>query len=235
MSPRASHRTMTIGSVLRALANEFPDISVSKLRFLETEGLVTPGRTDSGYRVYSADDLERLRYVLRAQRDRFWPLKVIKESLDALDRGLRAPAAQDQRPAPPAVAEDHDLPPVEELTTGRPLRLTRAEIAASAGCAVAAVETLDSFGLIHADAGGHYDETALAVAKAAGELAAYGLEPRHLRTFKNAADREIGLVEQALGPSPGDDGEHVSREAHLLRACIALHTALVRSGLRARR
>ena len=225
---------MTIGSVLGALAEEFPDISVSKIRFLEAEGLLTPGRTPSGYRVYTGADVDRLRYVLRAQRDRFWPLKVIKESLDALDRGLTVPAEEGSRPAPPVVEADPDVPTAEELTRVRPLRLTRAELAQSAGCPTATVEMLDSYGLIRADVGGHYDDAALAVTQAAAELAAYGLEPRHLRTFRTAADREIGLVEQALRPLPGGEDERAAREATVLRACIALHTALVKAGLRDR-
>ena len=103
MSPEAGDRPLTVGAVVRALAEEFPDVTISKVRFLEAEGLVTPTRTASGYRQFTAADVERLRYVLRAQRDLFWPLKVIKDTLEALDRGL-TPGHGRRRPAPPARA-----------------------------------------------------------------------------------------------------------------------------------
>src|SRR6478752_3056230 len=95
-------RRLTIGKVLAALSEDFPDVTASKIRFLEAEGLVLPHRTASGYRTYTRDDVRRLRYVLAAQRDRYWPLKVIREALDALDRGLSDPgdAPGGRRPAP---------------------------------------------------------------------------------------------------------------------------------------
>ena len=102
MNPSATPQQLTIGAVLAALSPDFPDITISKIRFLEAEGLVTPERTGSGYRTFSPDDLERLRYILTAQRDRFWPLKVIAEALDKLDRGLE-PVYNDQTPAHPQV------------------------------------------------------------------------------------------------------------------------------------
>ena len=219
---------MTIGAVLAALKPDFPDVSISKIRFLEAEGLVTPARTGSGgYRSYSADDLERLRYVLTAQRDHYWPLKVIREALDALDRGL-APADGSpgavSRPTVPAPAPDPDVPTARELAATRTLRLTRTELAESAGLDPATLDALESFGLVRADAGGHYGEPALRVAHTAAALATYGIEPRHLRPFRTAADREIGLVQQAATPRRTDPTE-------VLRLCIALHTDLVREGL----
>lgn len=86
-------RTLTIGAVVAELADDFPDLTISKVRFLESKGLVAPERRPSGYRVFQPDDVERLRYVLTAQRDRFWPLEVIKDALDAMDRGLTPPGA----------------------------------------------------------------------------------------------------------------------------------------------
>ena len=234
MSPRGGRRAMTIGAVLAALSGEFPDISISKIRFLEGEGLVAPGRTPAGYRTYTPADVERLRYVLTAQRDRFWPLRVIKESLDAIDRGLTAPGEGSERPAPPRPVEDPDVPTAGELLAPATLRLTAAELAGLPRSTRPSSTRSSSFGLVSTDQDGHYDESALAVAHAAGQLAAYGLEPRHLRTFRTAADRELGLVEQALAPVPGGSQARAEHEAKVARACVALHVALVKSGLRTR-
>ena len=229
---------MTIGAVLAALSPDFPDITISKIRFLEAEGLVTPERTGSGYRTFSPQDLERLRYILTAQRDRFWPLKVIAEALDKLDRGLE-PVHNEQSPAGPQVpagVADPNLPSASELGRRGHLRLTDAELRQAAGLDQLTFEALSTFGLLHADAGGHYGDAALAVARAAGALAAYGIEPRHLRPFRTAADREIGLVQQVLAPVRGRKQGTGGRSPHdptpqILAECIALHTALVRAGL----
>jgi DNA-binding transcriptional MerR regulator len=231
---------MTIGAVLAALSPDFPDVSISKIRFLEAEGLVTPERTGSGYRTFLPGDLERLRYILTAQRDRFWPLRVIRESLDQLDRGLE-PAYDDlapARPQAPAAATDPHLPTASELGRRTHLRLTDVELRQAAGLDPLTFEALLTFGLLHADSGGHYGEAALAVARAAGALAAYGMEPRHLRPFRTAADREIGLVQQVLSPVQGrkrGTGAKVAHDptAQILAECIALHAALVRAGLTA--
>ncbi|MCE1177620.1 MAG: MerR family transcriptional regulator [Micrococcales bacterium] len=225
---------MTIGSVLKNLQDEFPDISISKIRFLEAEGLVTPERTPSGYRTFTAKDVERLRFILTAQRDRFWPLKVIREALDAMDRGLTDPgAALGERPRPPAPADDPDLPGAEALAAPPELRLTRAELMDSAGLDDRALESLITFGLLRASADGHFDDAALAIAHASAALARFGLEPRHLRPFRTAADREIGLVQFAAGAPRASEEELAARTAEVLRQCLALHTALVKAGLRA--
>jgi len=231
---------MTIGAVLAALAPDFPDVSISKIRFLEAEGLVTPERTGSGYRTFSTDDLDRLRYILTAQRDRFWPLKVIREALDQLDRGL-APAAGDEsraRPKVPDGAGNPGLPTAFELGSRGKLRLTGAELRDAAGLDKPTFESLCNYGLLRPGSNGHFSEAALAVARAAGALAAYGIEPRHLRPFRTAADREIGLVQQVVSPIRGQGrgtGGKVRRDptAQILVECIALHTALVKAGLTA--
>lgn len=225
---------MTIGAVLESLKPDFPDISISKIRFLESEGLITPERTASGYRSFSADDVERLRYVLTAQRDRFWPLKVIREALDALDRGL-TPSGPDggERPQVPVSVDDPDVESAADLARSpSSVRLTRAEIASAAGLDAATLDALVGYGLLRADADGLFAASAMPVAKAAAGLAAYGLEPRHLRPFRTQADREIGLVQQIVAPLRGRDAERSDEvSADVLHHCIALHTALVKASL----
>lgn len=231
---------MTIGAVLAALQPDFPDVSISKIRFLEAEGLVTPERTPSGYRRFSPDDLERLRYILTAQRDRFWPLKVIREALDKLERGLEPMpgSVTPSRLQVPAGAGDPHLPTAFEIGRRSDLRLTGAELRDSAGLDQSAFDALSTFGLLRPDSTGHYGEAALAVARAAGALAAYGIEPRHLRPFRTAADREIGLVQQVTSASRGRGRRSGRAVPHdptpaILAECIALHTALVKAGLAA--
>ena len=234
MSTSKAGGRLRIGAVLERLREEFPDVSISKIRFLEGQGLVEPERTASGYRTFSEADVERLRYVLTAQRDRFWPLKVIRDNLDALDRGLTPPDPGDgTRPQPPAPAADPDVPSARDLRAAtRPgVRLTRAELAAASGLEAEALEALLDAGLLHPDADGHHDEADLQVAHAAAGLTAYGIEPRHLRAFRTAADREVGLVERALVVSRRPDdmsGEHAAQVAHL---CLMLHAALLKGGL----
>lgn len=237
MSGTNAPRTLTIGAVLTDLKHDFPDVSISKIRFLEAEGLITPSRTSSGYRTFSAGDVERLRYILAAQRDRFWPLKVIRDALDALDRGLSAPGdAPGDRPRPPAPAADPDVPSAAALTSGDALRLTGEELASAAALDEETFEALQTFGLLRPNGTGHFDDAALAVAHAAGALAAYGIEPRHLRPFRTAAEREIGLVQQVVSPLRGNRGTAAADPtADVLRLCVALHVALVKAGLRATR
>jgi DNA-binding transcriptional MerR regulator len=222
---------LSIGEVLARLRPEFADVTISKIRFLESEGLVEPDRAPSGYRRFTDADVERLRYVLAAQRDHYLPLRVIKEHLAAIDRGLEPPAAAGASPAPPAAlvaraeaglpaAADFEPDPAE-------LRLTREELLSAAGIDPGLLDQLTSYGLLPSD---EYDADALLVAKTAGELAAYGVEPRHLRPFRTAAEREVGLIEQITGPR-GRDGEV---ERALAALSIRLHTALVRTTLRHR-
>ena len=239
-----SHGSRTIGAVLAALTPDFPDLTISKIRFLEAEGLVTPHRAGSGYRTYTDRDIDRLRYVLTAQRDRFWPLKVIRDALDAMDRGLTPgePDGPDARPRVPEGASDPDVPTAVALAAPTTLRLTARELRDAAGLDRPTLDALENYGLVRADASGHFDDDALAVARAAAALAAYGVEPRHLRPFRTAADREIGLVQQIVRPArsaagrPGRPNGAAPEDPtpEVLRLCIALHTALVRTGIRER-
>ncbi len=245
-------RRLTIGKVLAELRDDFPDVSASKIRFLEAEGLITPHRTASGYRTFSGSDVQRLRYVLSAQRDRFWPLKVIGEALDALDRGLTdpgdggglepggsgtgsdlapyAPPTRAGRPRPPSPRPDAEVPSAASLLERHTVALTGSEVREATGLDAETFLALETYGLLQSDHNGHYGEDAVAVAAAARTLAAHGLEARHLRPFRTAADREIGLAEQVLATRHGR-GTREERAAEIVSACLALHVALVRSGL----
>lgn len=232
----AGEKRLTIGKVLAQLSEDFPDVSASKLRFLETEGLVLPHRTASGYRTYTEGDVRRLRYVLTAQRDRYWPLKVIREALDALDRGLSDPGEAagegpgDGRPRPPAPTPDPEVPTPAELLARRDVVLTGPELREATGIDRDTMHALETYGLLQPDADGHFGHESLAIAAAAHQLGEHGLEARHLRPFRTAADREIGLVEQVLATRRAN-GTREERAAEIASACIALHVALVRAGL----
>jgi DNA-binding transcriptional MerR regulator len=224
---------MSIGEVLTLLRPEFADITISKLRFLEAEGLVEPTRTPSGYRKYSPADIDRLRLVLAAQRDRYLPLRVIREQLDALDRGeaVVAPVLLENghQPAPSA-----RVAPPAELGEAR---LTRAQLSERSGLDDAGITDLEQYGLLVAGETGFYGPEALTVARIAAQLAEYGLEGRHLRPYRGTADREVGLLAQLLVPLSRHGGPNGRAQAletvHELAAlCAQLHGALVRQGLR---
>lgn len=234
---------MSIGEVLSLLRADFPEVSISKIRFLEAEGLIEPDRTPSGYRKFSHRDVERLRYVLTSQREHYLPLKVIKDHLDAIDRGLDPPAVPGAGPQVPRVVLAGDGFPTADTFApdAAELRLSRAELLEGAEIAEPFLEQLEAFGLVRTRPGtGHYDGDALVVAKTAGELAAFGVEPRHLRAFKNAADREVGLVEQVVSPMRrGRDAAAKARAedtiGRMAALSVRLHATLVRTGLRTSR
>lgn len=237
-APAAADRqsTMSIGAVLERLREDFPDVTISKIRFLEAEGLVEPARAPSGYRRFTPQDVERLRYVLEAQRDHYLPLKVIRQHLDAIDRGLE-PALPLRAPGVPREVGRVEGPDGQELSRDGPrVTLTRPELLAAAGADEKLLVGLEGHGLVQAGPSGHYDADALAVTRICAELAAFGLEPRHLRPFRTAADREIDLVEQAVGPllrlRSGDGPSRAEEAAREIAALsLRLHTALVRAGV----
>ena len=196
-----------IGQVLDELRQEFPDISTSKIRFLEAEGLITPERASSGYRRFAVADIERLRFILTAQRDEYLPLRVIKERLDAASgegAGATASAAA----------------------------LTRSELLEVTGADEALLAELEDYGLVrHART---YGTEALTVVRCAVAVREYGIQPRHLRAVKAAADREISLVEQVVAPLARQKGsrEPALRAARDVAGYIArLHATLVEDGL----
>ena len=239
----AARSRMSIGEVLSLLRSDFPEVSISKIRFLEAEGLIEPERTPSGYRKFSHQDVERLRYVLTCQREHYLPLKVIKEHLDAIDRGLEPPAVTGGGPQVPRVVLAGDGYPAPDSFGSEPseLRLSRAELIAGAEIDEALLDQLETFGLVRPRQGSTpYDGDALVVAKTAGELAAFGLEPRHLRAFKTAADREVGLVEQVVSPMQRarDAGAKARAEEaakQIAALSVRLHATLVKAGLRSSR
>lgn len=227
---------MSIGEVLTHLRAEFPDATISKLRFLEAEGLVEPERTASGYRKYSWDDVARLTYILTAQRDHYLPLRVIREHLAASGvESLPGPGGSVSRPALVAVDQ---LPTARDFQPERvEVRLSRAELTAQAGISDAQLRDLEQYGLVGARNGSYYDADALEIAKVVAELAEFGLEPRHLRAYRTAADREIGLFEQVVAPlarqqSPEARARAVETVRELAALSLRLHAALVQAGLR---
>jgi DNA-binding transcriptional MerR regulator len=206
---------LSIGQVLAKLNPEFPDLSPSKLRFLEESRLITPARTESGYRKFSPTDLERLRFVLTMQRDHYLPLKVIKGYLDEMDAGRQPtlPGTPAQQPS--------------MLSTER--RLSRAELVREAGASALLLDDAIAASLIlPAD---NFGDDALAVLRSLVELQRSGIEPRHLRGFRAAAERELGLIESALMPvARKKDASSRARAAELARE-IAGQLEVVRSSL----
>jgi DNA-binding transcriptional MerR regulator len=231
-------QTMSIGAVLALLRPEFPDVSISKIRFLEDQGLVEPDRTPAGYRKFGHQDVDRLRYVLGVQRDHYLPLRVIRDHLDALDRGLEPPVGRGGPGTPRLVesAEHRDQRDRHQLQVGTGQRLTRAQLLAAAEVDDGVLRDLESHGLVSSRRGGVYDSDAVLVTRTAVELAAFGIEPRHLRAFRSAADREAGLVEQVVsplrrqrGPEAAAHAEEITREVSQL--CVRLHATLVKAAL----
>ncbi len=224
--------TMNISGALSVLKREFPAISVSKVRFLEDQGLVSPHRTPSGYRRYSLADVERLRFALAAQRDSFLPWKVIRERLADLDAG----GADVPAPGARVVTEDGDLV-ADPAPHGR---LTAEQVAEQAGCSVDRIAALTATGLLVADAAGKYPGGAVEIVRLADELAAHGIDDRHLRTLRSAAERQLDLVEQIVAPvrsqrtGPSASGSRAKSHAmatELARTMTSLHTALLGAGV----
>jgi len=229
---------LNIGEVLDRLRPDFPGITIPKIRFLEDKGLVKPERTPSGYRKFSVEDIDRLRYVLRMQRDHYLPLRVIGEHLQAIDRGLEPPPIEPVVPTVPTVSLSSDgLPSAASFRRRDHVRLSRKELLKIAEISEDLLVQLEQFGLITARTGtGHYDTDALVIATTARELAEFGFEPRHLRAFKTSADREVGLVEQVVAPHKrGRDTAARARAeetvSEIAALSVRLHATLVKAGL----
>ncbi|MFW0111798.1 MerR family transcriptional regulator [Rothia sp. CCM 9417] len=224
----AGAKNKTIGQVLGALEGEFEGISASKIRFLEDKGLVSPQRTNTGYRKYSEQDIERLRYVLQLQRDQYLPLKVIRQRLAELDAGLAPEAVQSQEEKTvPAVAPGQR--PALPAEPGQVYTLR--ELGQAAGVDMPLLRELLNYGLLE-EGKEAYDQYDLAVTEVCNQLTVHGLHPRHLRAFRAAADREVDLVETAVGPlALRKDEKSQARAAELAgeiaQLMLRLHMALV--------
>jgi DNA-binding transcriptional MerR regulator len=183
MATASKTRMLTIGTVCSMLKDEFPDISISKIRYLEDQGLLAPRRTQGGYRLFSEEDVERLETILRLQRDEFLPLRVIRQE-------LASPAARERRRRRALDADEGQL--------------DMDSLCERAGIDARLARELEEFGLLAPGAEGgqkRYADIDADIALACGRLAQYGIAPRHLRSFRTAADREAGLIEQVVGPA----------------------------------
>ena len=222
---------LSIGEVLVRLRGEFEEITISKIRFLETNGLVQPERTPSGYRKFSLIDVERLRYVLRMQRDHFLPLRVIKEHIDALNRGLQPVAIVDATPKPPrALMSSETIQISSDLQT---VRMNRLELIADTSADAEFIDQLVEFALIKPDTQGYFSVTASAVVTLALSLRSFGLEPRHLKTVLSSASREVDLFapivkSAASGKSATANAQAEELTVQLATAIVSLHGLLVR-------
>ncbi len=225
----------SIGQVLKVLVGDFSDVSISKIRFLESEGLLTPERAPSGYRRYSDEDITRLRYILTAQKQHYLPLRVIKEHLDALDRGEEPPAFEAIRPDGEAEQEHADPPPLPVPGTRapkHPIRITRKELLRMSGLTDAALTELERQSLVVPRRGTvYYGRDALTVAVVARKLSVYGMDARHLRSIKYAAEREVGLIEQAVTVTSRRGQSTRQSAQEVMQLVLHAHAAMLRSTL----
>ncbi|GJF10229.1 MerR family transcriptional regulator [Mycolicibacterium cyprinidarum] len=239
---------MSIGVVLDLLRSDFPDVTISKIRFLEAEGLVTPERTASGYRRFTAYDCARLRFILTAQRDNYLPLKVIKAQLDEYPDGelpqtgsaYGTPRLVTVTSSSAAQPDQAGLPGMSAVTPTQ-VRLSREDLLERSGVNDELLTSLVKAGVITPIFKGAatvlFDEHAVVIAQCARALADYGVEPRHLRAFRSAADRQSDLIAQIAGPmvkagkaGARDRADDLAREVAAL--AITLHTSLIKSAVR---
>ncbi|MDI6829849.1 MAG: MerR family transcriptional regulator [Actinomycetota bacterium] len=188
---------MSIGDLLKSLKGEFPDLTISKIRFLESEGLLSPERTPSGYRKFSQADAQRLRFILKLQREKYLPLKVIREKINELESG-RARAGD----LVPGMAGSLEIG--EDLAAYDDTVLLREEAPAALEVSPSFISTLEEFGLVRArqgDDGPYFDKEDVKILRIAREFSRYGLEPRHMRMYENLTDREAMAFEQIITPA----------------------------------
>ncbi|WP_144207728.1 transcriptional regulator FtsR [Mycobacterium tilburgii] len=234
---------MSIGAVLDLLRPDFPDVTISKIRFLEAEGLVTPQRAASGYRRFTAYDCARLRFILTAQRDHYLPLKVIRAQLDAQPDGELPPFGSPYGVPRLVSVTDSDLstghataPDAAAVAPTR-VRLSREEVLERSGVDDDLLTALLKAGVISRGTAGFFDEHTVVILQCARALSDYGVEPRHLRAFRSAADRQSDLIAQIAGPlikadkaGARDRADDLAREIAAL--AITLHTSLIKSAVR---
>ena len=219
----------TIGQVLELIRSEFPDISVSKVRYLESEGLISPDRDHpSGYRRFSQQDVDRLLFVLRAQRDKYLPLKVIREQLEALDRGETIP---EDSASPAEENTAPQSPPKRPVRRGSGL-LTRRQLLQESQLGEAVLIELERARIFTMRPGTHlYGREAAAIAIAAKRLGSLGIDPRQLRVVQQAAIAEAALVEQALQPYQRRSGVPADVRAEVYKSVLQAHAAMLHSNI----
>ncbi len=222
-------KPINIGEVLKLLTPEFPDITLSKIRYLESEGLVSPQRTSSGYRKYTNADVERLRYVLTIQQETYMPLKEIKKQLDAMDSRSVIPITK------AATAQTIISP--EKFRKPAITRLSDVEVAKKAGVELQFVIDLANVGIIGPDQSGFFTADDIQVVSTANALSEFGIDARHLKSVKNAASRQAGLISQVVTPlvrsnkdGAREQAEEMSRQMSAL--VVSLHAILVKNELR---
>ena len=242
--PDMARKHLSIGEVLTLLQVEFPDVSISKIRFLESQGLIDPERTPSGYRKFYDADLDRLKWILGEQRDNFLPLRVIREKIERGEDNLSAEPAPAPRPdsrAAPRAEFDAGSDAGIQLDAGpSSLTLTVDELAAATGLLPTELESLETFGLIQSRSLGpatYYDGEALAVAKMAAGFKEFGVEARHLRMFRTSAEREAAVYEQVVMPlvkqrSPAAQSMSRDQLEQMAKLGAQLRGAMIRLALR---
>ena len=228
-SPLRSARTRSIGVVINLLKPEYPDVTVSKLRFLETQGLVEPSRSASGYRIFTEDDVRRIEYVLKEQRDHYLPLKVIKSKLAAWEQGEESPVAPETGPPP------------EAYFASSGVSLTPAELMRSSGLSAHQLTALIDVGILEPmhlpDGSDVFKDHDLSIARAAHRLLTHGLEVRHLRAIRLSADRQTDLLGQLVAPllrhrNPENRHQAAETLADCSQAAAALQESITRGRLR---
>lgn len=214
------------------LKPDFDDISISKIRFLESEGLIQPERAPSGYRRYADVDVARLRYILDVQKNHYLPLRVIREHLEAIDAGQEPPSLEAPRPVAPDEEQLEAVAPSAPRQAKRAIRVTRRELLTLSGLTDASLGELERHGLVSPRRGTvYYGRDALTVAVVARKLGVYGMDARHLRVVKQAAEREVGLIEQATAPFLRRNGADRETPAEVMQMVLHAHAAIMRQAM----
>ncbi len=222
---------MSIGEVLDSVRLDFPDVTISKIRFLEAEGLIRPERTPSGYRKFFDSDVSRLRHILSLQKDHFMPLKVIKDRLAEADAGDAPPVAPPPVPgSTPSMEQTNGQTVAEDLVA---VQMSRDELMQAVGLNNEQLSGLEEYGVLPPRATGIYDENDLVVAKAAQRFFSYGVEPRHLKMYRRMAEQEAAFFEQILTPNMRrPDTESHGKAARSLSELVNLSRSLRDAALR---
>lgn len=229
---------LSIGELLESVREEFPDVTISKIRFLETEGLLTPERTSSGYRKFFQSDVDRLRYILSLQRDHFLPLRVIRSRLaEGPPSGNGGGAVASIPPGPPGAPPAAEQQEAAAGLSG--LQMSRSELLAASGLDDPQLAGLEEYGVLpRVRERDHYDENDLLICKAAARFFEFGVEPRHLKMYRQAAEREAAFLEQIVAPAlhrrdPAAQKQAATTLGELIRLSRTLREAALRTSMSA--